>query len=244
MTDGDGTSLQLARLPVWRRISPAMEPAGTTLPQRHSPAGSVCGVVGTGGGSSSVVLGPEGAAEGRAGRQRRRGRPRHRRCVDHGHSGSPPALHPVPDTVSALALTHGPVPENPPPPCIINWSDRVTRAEVDLKQAVVVTVISPASPPSANAVAAVITAHLEVMAASLVLCRASSSSYLLFLPDTALVDHLISLQHPLRSPDFSLLCKRWSRLAGASMQTLPHFIEVELRGIPAHVWEFSTTEQF
>ena len=49
---------------------------------------------------------------------------------------------------------------------------------------------------------------------------------------------------PNRWLGFSLLCKRWSRLASAIGRTLPCLLDVELRGIPAHVWETSTVEQF
>jgi hypothetical protein len=149
----------------------------------------------------------------------------------------------VPDTDQAQTIIQALVPEMPPP-CIISWSDQVTRAEQDLAQAVVVTVIGSASLAPASAVAAALATKMDVEVASLVLRRASSSSYLLFLPDAESVDRLVGLRQPLRSPEFSLLCKRWSRLAGAVGRTLPCLLDVELRGIPAHVWETSTVEQF
>ena len=65
-----------------------------------------------------------------------------------------------------------------------------------------------------------------------------------FLPNAESVDRLVSLGQPLRSPKFSLLCKRWSRLAGAIGRTLPCLVDIELCGIPAHVWETSRVEQF
>ena len=119
----------------------------------------------------------------------------------------------------------------------------MTRAEDDLARAVVVTVIGSTPLAPANAVAAAIATRMDVEAALLVLRRASSSSYLLFLPNVESVDRLVSLPQPLRSPDFSLLCKRWSRLAGATGQTLPYLVDIELCGIPTHVWETSTVEQ-
>lgn len=42
---------------------------------------------------------------------------------------------------------------------------------------------------------------------------------------------------------FTLLCQWWSWLAGASRRVLPWLIDVELWGIPVHVWETSTVEQ-
>ena len=72
-------------------------------------------------------------------------------------------------------------------------------------------------------VAAVIAPRIAVEADSLVLRHASPSSYLLVLPDMALVDRLVGLQQPVRSSrfSFSLLCKRWNRLAGAHARGLP-----------------------
>ena len=81
-----------------------------------------------------------------------------------------------------------------PPPCIISWSDQVAHAEEDLARAVVVTVIGSTPLAPTNAVAAAIATRLEVEAASLVLRRASSSTYLLFLPDAESVDRLVSLR--------------------------------------------------
>ena len=132
-----------------------------------------------------------------------------------------------------------------PPPCIIDWSDRVARAEEDLAHAVTMTVIDIAPLIPADAVVAVHATRMDVTAESLVLRRASPSSYLLMLPDVGAMDHLVGLQQPLCSSEFSfsLLCKRWSRLAGAVGRVLPCLLDVEVCSIPAHVWETSTVEQ-
>jgi hypothetical protein len=94
----------------------------------------------------------------------------------------------------------------------------------------------------AHAVAAVLSSYLNMEASSLVLHRASSSSYLLMLPDMSSVNRLVDLQQPLRSPSFSLHCKKCSRLAGATGKALPCQLDVEVSGIPTHVWETSTVE--
>ena len=83
--------------------------------------------------------------------------------------------------------------------CIIDWSDRIARAEDDLAHAVIVTVIGSNPLVSADEVAVVISSRLDLDAASLVLRRASSSSYLLVFPNTALVESLLGLRQPLRS---------------------------------------------
>ena len=121
-----------------------------------------------------------------------------------------------------------------PPSCIIDWSDQVARAEEDHARAVTVNVISDD-----------LLARIDVDANSLVLRKASSSSYLLVLPELALVDRLVGLRQPVSSSgfNFSLLCKRWSRLTGAQGHVLPFLIDIELRGIPNHIWETSTVDR-
>ena len=121
----------------------------------------------------------------------------------------------------------------------------MARAEEDLAHAVIVTVCAAEPLAPAREVAEVLAIRLGVEAGSLVLRQASNSSYLLVLPDIGLVERLVDQRlPPLCSPAFTLLCKRWSRLAGASGRTLPWLVDLELRGIPAHVWETSTVEQF
>jgi hypothetical protein len=56
------------------------------------------------------------------------------------------------------------------------------------------------------------------------------------------MNRLLSHQQPLRSSDFSLLCKKWSRLARAAQKALPCKLDVEVNVIPVHVWETSTVE--
>jgi len=108
---------------------------------------------------------------------------------------------------------------------------------------VIVTVIGDEPFAEVSVVAAAIAARLDVAANSLVLRRASASSYLLVLPNLDLVDSLVGLRQPLRASNFSLLCKKWSRLVGASGKVLPWLIDVELHDIPGHVWESLTVEQ-
>ena len=144
-----------------------------------------------------------------SGRRRRR-RPRFRRRPG-GDRSEDPASPEAPnlDNVEAMVIHAAPAPEEQAvPPCIIDWSDRIARAEHDLEHAVIVTVIgaSPLSP--VPAVAGVLAANLDVNPSSLVLRRASSSSYLLMLLDLSSVTRLVNLKQLLRSPEFSLLCKK------------------------------------
>jgi hypothetical protein len=115
----------------------------------------------------------------------------------------------------------------------------IARAEEDLEHVVIVSVIGTVP---VHAIVDVLATKLEVEASSLVLRRTSPSSYLLLLPDVSSMNRLLSHQQPLRSSDFSLLCKKWSRLARAAQKALPCKLDVEVNVIPVHVWETSTVE--
>ena len=148
----------------------------------------------------------------RAGQQCRRRRPRFRRRPVQ-ESDRDQADDPLPDMASSQTACEA----LKPPPCIIDWTEQVARAEEDLANAVTVSVIGNEPLAAVEEVAAVIMDRIDVVASSLVLRQASSSSYLLILPDIALVERLVGLWQPISSSGFNfrLLCKRWSRLAGA-----------------------------
>jgi hypothetical protein len=218
-----------------RRFSPSVPVSSAAPPRRSSPA-DVAGSAGAAQGDAGLSAMDRG---GMVGRSRRRRRPRYRR--GHGDGQSNPAMVVVQQPGPAQVPVRGDV----PPPCIIEWSDQVASGEEDLANAVMVSVISDVPLVSAGEVAAVLAAMIDVAASSLVLRRASPSSFLLVLPDLVLVERLIGIQQPVRSlgGGLSLLCKRWNRLAGALGRVLPSLIDVELRGIPAHVWETSTADR-
>jgi hypothetical protein len=218
-----------------RRFPPSVPVSSAAPPRRSSPA-DVAGSAGAAQGDAGLSAMDRG---GMVGRSRRRRRPRFRR--GHGDGQSDPAMVVVQQPGPAQVPVRGDV----PPPCIIDWSDQLASGEEDLANAIMVSVISDVPLVSAGEVAAVIAAMIDVAASSLVLRRASPSSFLLVLPDLVLVERLIGIQQPVRSlgGGLSLLCKRWNRLAGALGRVLPSLIDVELRGIPAHVWETSTADR-
>ena len=225
-----------ARVSVWRRVSPATDTA-SAAPTRRPPLTGVAGGAGTVQGPMEVHGQSHGAG---AGQQRRRRRPRReQRQVQ--EAGSSAVAAPLPGLISSDTSQE----DSRHPPCIIDWSDQVTRAEEELAYVVVVYVICDGPLAAAGEVAEVIATRLEVVASSLVLRQASASSYLLFLPDLAMVERLVGLQHPIRSSgvNFSLLCKRWSRLSGGESRVLPILLDIELRDIPNHVWETSTVDR-
>ena len=119
--------------------------------------------------------------ESSQGTRRRRRRPRCRQRPNQGLDGSPPAAERSLEVVSA-ATPDAALEAARPLPCIIDWSDCIAKAEEDLAHAVIVTVIESSPLARVDEVAAVIASRLELEAASLVLHRASASSYLLVFP--------------------------------------------------------------
>lgn len=249
---------------VWRPVAPSMALGCTASSQRSSPAivGMVAECTAPSLLSSPVILeqGVVGSCFGHvtattehstmlevncgSGRHRRRC-PRFRSRANAGRSepfAPPETPLLVNNGAREVHAAHVPV-ELANPPCIINWSNRIARAEEDLAHPVTVSVISIMPLAPVHAIAKVLAANLDTDASSLVLRHDLSSSYLLMLPDMSLVNRLIDLPQPLHSPRFSLLCKKWRRFAGATGKTLPCQVDIELSGIPAHVWETSTVEQ-
>lgn len=80
-----------------------------------------------------------------------------------------------------------------PPLASLTRASRSLRAKEDLARAVIMSVIGDEPLTAMEDVVAVIVPRIAVEADSLVLCCASPSSYLLVLPDMALVDHLVGL---------------------------------------------------
>lgn len=166
---------QPRRVSVWQHISPITVPADATLPQRSPPAGAACGMAAAvQHGSSAVVTHGSGDGSGsRAGRRRRRRRrPHFRQRAIQEQSGSPPEA--LPEVSSEAVSANPPALEQPLP-----WTDHISRAEAYLAHAVIVTVIGDEPLAEARLVAAGIAARMDVEANSVVLRRASVSSYLL-----------------------------------------------------------------
>jgi hypothetical protein len=129
------------------------------------------------------------------------------------------------------------------PPYILGWNHAMTFAEEDLRKAVVVSMISNCDSVSEFEVASLLSPRLEITEDSLVLCRLSPNSFSLVLPSEDLAqrhDMRWSIQ---RATTFTVVCKRWSRFINSSGGILPQLIDLELEGIPVHVWETTTVKQ-
>jgi hypothetical protein len=122
-------------------------------------------------------------------------------------------------------------------PCVIDWSNRVERAEAKLWYAVIRTLINTSLTISLEGIAEVIATELNLDRASIVQCRTDQDKFLLFVEDR--------LMPPVWPADSSPLAKVPSTFTAvarpAKRLTLvfPSLLEVELSGIPADGWEVS-----
>jgi hypothetical protein len=186
---------------------------------------------------------PDSVAEpGQDGARSRRARKRRasaRERLDHStDSGSP-----APGAISALGSSVPRPSVHSAPPCVLDWTAQMSRAEDDLLKGVVVTVISDRSMVLAEEIAALIAPRLGVEVNSFVLRRLSSSSFILVLPNVELVWALVDRRPLLRTATFSIACKSWSRLAGSTGGVLPSLVEFGLTRFSIHARESTTAAQ-
>jgi hypothetical protein len=89
------------------------------------------------------------------------------------------------------------------------------RADEDLRQAVMVTIISERPVVLVKEVVALIVTWLEVEPATMILQQAARLMFLLTLPSIKLVVPLIDRRPLLRAATFSVACKQWTRFVGS-----------------------------
>lgn len=128
------------------------------------------------------------------------------------------------------------------PPCVIDWSGQLARAEADLRLAVLVTVISSNPVDLATAMAAVNEAFNLDGNTSVLRRSHMENVFILFVADEATVSSLIHAGPTTGPGEIRLLCRRWSRQAFAEGDSLPALVDVTFRGVPAHAWEMGTAE--
>jgi hypothetical protein len=147
--------------------------------------------------------------------------------------------------VSALAKRPaGPVsPVEDDKPCILRWTQQMTRAEDDLQKTVVITVISDRERIPVEEIAELIAPRLELEDRSLIIRQYSESSFILFLPSCGMVELLVGNWPFLRAATFTVTCRKWSRFLNSRGAVLPTLLDIELQGIPIHAWETITVEQ-
>jgi hypothetical protein len=224
---------------VWRRKDAGSSAAGGsdgiggTAASIPPPAGDAD----AGGPPSDVV---HSAGEG-GGHRRRRRRTRRRR--NSGGMPFPAVVDPPPvlPPVDIAAEMVGAAP-SVRPRRIIDRSERIARAEDELRCALSVLVVGDPAAVSVDGLAAEFARRYDLPVSSLVFHRLSPNDLLLLLPSEEEAVRIYNDGRPIQLDQLSLHCRRWSRFKNAAGVTLPQLVDVEVRGVPAHVWELETAE--
>jgi hypothetical protein len=206
------------RRPVWRPIS------------REAPAVAGAGPVMADG---SALGGSDTAISGK--RRTRRGQ-RRRRAGSGGGLGGDPLLLPS-GNLSPTAQ------DSPCPVRFIGRSKMIDRAEFELRHALMVSVVGQEGTGCATEVREALASRFGLDADALRLRRAAPGSFLVLFPSEELAVRVISEGPSILVPPLRLHVKRWTRKAFASGgSALSSLIDVELRGIPAHLWGLEIAE--
>lgn len=157
----------------------------------------------------------------------------------HGEGNSRDTPLPTPVAEDGIPLARG-------PPCIIDWSEHLARAEAELHKAVFVTVLQPGDVPfdgDLEVAKMAVASAFDLERDTLALRRASQAAmFILFLEAEATVGRLVNAGPTSGLGGLRLVCRRWTRQAFVEGVALPSLVDVELRGIPAHAWEMATAE--
>ncbi|CAO2152189.1 unnamed protein product [Urochloa humidicola] len=223
---------------VWRR-----KDVGPTAARGSDGMGGVAasipppadGVVANGPTPADVGGAGGGAHEG--GGRRRRRRVRRRRATEPADEVLPPPA--VANLADVTAVAGGTVPH---PRCIIDRSEKIARAEEDLRCALSVLVVGDPRAVSVDGLAAELSRRYDLPAGSLALHRMSPNELLLVFSNEADAVRVYDNERPIHLPQVTLHCRRWTRLRNATSFTLPHLVDIEVRGVPPHVWELETAE--
>lgn len=228
---------------VWRRITPAtLLRAQEIVAVQQAAAADATST----GAAEPGIEGASGAAADDWGTRRRRHRPRHRKRKNRGNFNPPPddkaGQGHGGDASPGVNLDDG-VPPAPMQPCIIDWSDRLDRAEQDLRRAVVITAVGDCSWVATEDVADMLSAKFDLVPALLDIRRSGPIEFLVYMADEESAINLSNNNNqPAGNGVVRLHCRRWTRHLHAAGGVLPALIDVELRGVSAHAWEVPTAE--
>jgi hypothetical protein len=125
----------------------------------------------------------------------------------------------------------------------MEFSAEMAREEAALWRALFVTVVGTRLEVLAVDIIEEIAQSFNVDTDNMSIHRAMPEDFLLFLPDEDTVSRVFNGGRIFRGPQFDLVFERWTCCANASTSTLPALVDVEIRGIPAHVWSRATADQ-
>jgi hypothetical protein len=119
----------------------------------------------------------------------------------------------------------------------------VEHAEEELRGALLIHVVGRDVSSCAAEVSDALASRFHLEADALDLRRAAPSTFIAFLPSEELASRVYNEGRPFSAPPLRLLIQRWSRHSMATGgDTLLSQVEIELRGIPAHLWRIEMAE--
>lgn len=221
------------RRSVWRRLDAGPADAGGSggIGGDATLISPPTNVAGTGG---PPVAGP---VRDDGGRRRRRRRTR-RRCVAASDQGSLPAAAATPGSSAGASDAAGIT----RPRRIIDRSAKIAQAEEELSCALTVLVVGDVTAGSVDGLAGELAHRFDLPAGSPKVHRLCSNELLLVFTNEDEAVRVLNGGRPIILPQFTLHCRRWSRLRNATAVTLPQLVDVEISGIPEHAWELETAE--
>jgi len=128
--------------------------------------------------------------------------------------------------------------------CIIKSSASISQMEGDLRHAMLISVNGSRRVVDPADISDALAQRFDLRADALVLRRAAFEGYILFLPDENIATRVYNGGQPFITSSLQLHIRRWkhqTRAAGGD--SLPLLLDIELHGIPEHVWELDTAEQ-
>jgi hypothetical protein len=137
------------------------------------------------------------------------------------------------------------IPDVSPPRLIsqvLAFSDVMTREELNLRRALLVTVTSTKPEVVGSEVLEEVAHCFSIKLEDMTIQSAKPEDFLLFLPNEETAIRVLNGGKVLRGPQLSLVFKRWSRFSHASSSIMSNLVDVEIIGIPVHAWCHSTAE--
>ncbi|CAN6272591.1 unnamed protein product [Urochloa humidicola] len=152
-------------------------------------------------------------------------------------NSQPPAVANRTDVMVAMADCVAPRPRR-----IIDRSEIIASVEEELRYALSILVVGDPMALSVDGLVAELTHRYDLPAGSLALHLLSPNELLLVFSNEADAVRVYDNERPIQLPQVMVHCRRWTRLKNASSFTLPNLVDIEVRGVPPHVWELETAE--
>jgi hypothetical protein len=128
------------------------------------------------------------------------------------------------------------------PSCVLELSTDI-REEVALRRALFVTVVGTRPIILGSNVLEEVARRYCLNIDDMSIHQTMPEDFLLFLPDEEVATRVLNEGRPFRGPMFLLVFKQWTRFTHASATSLPHLLDIEIRGIPAHAWGLTTAKK-